>query len=311
MVITACDGIDQPLQIAGDQNIHGRRRSENKVTILIIAACPEEIIENLVLIGGTDQPGDGYSHLPGIVGGQDISEIAGGNHHIDLLSFLNLLSGQEGHVAVYIVDDLGNQASDIDGIGTGELIAGLIHFPGKGRIGEHTLYSVLGIIKIPLNTDYTGIVPSLGNHLLFLDGAYPVLGVENDDLCPRHIRKAGQSGLACVAAGCCKNHDLIFHMILAGACSQQIGENGKSHILKGDRCPMEKFQIESITLFGQGRNGLHIKLTVIGMIDAITKLFLRKVGQEKAHHFVGNLLIGLVRQLGKRDGECRDLIRDK
>ena len=54
---------------------------------------------------------------------------------------------------------------------------------------------------------------------------------------------------------------------------------------------MEQFQIPRIFHFCQRGDRLRIELTVVRLVDTITKLFLCKIRQQKLHHFICGLSI--------------------
>ena len=84
------DTVNQTLRIAGNQNVHRRRGRQHKFPVPIVASGPEEIIQHLIVIGGTNQLLKGHTHLLCVICRQNIAEVAGGNHHVDLLILFNL-----------------------------------------------------------------------------------------------------------------------------------------------------------------------------------------------------------------------------
>ena len=108
-VVASGNLIDQTLQIAGYQDIHGRRCSQHKFpALLIIRTCLEEIEKNLILIGSTNQFLNRDSHLLRIICGQNIPEITGWNHHMNPFPRLNLFLLKQLRVGIYIINHLRN-----------------------------------------------------------------------------------------------------------------------------------------------------------------------------------------------------------
>ena len=109
--------INQALQVAGNQDIHGRGIGEYEIPLPVIGSRGKEIIQHLIVIGRADQSLNRNAHAFCKVGCQDITEVACGNHHINLLASCNLLIGQKPCIGIYIVNNLRDQPADINGIG--------------------------------------------------------------------------------------------------------------------------------------------------------------------------------------------------
>ena len=60
----------------------------------------------------------------------------------------------------------------------------------QGIIGKYFFDTGLGIVKVPGDPHDTGVVPLLGEHLLFLDGADAVLGIVDQNIDPGDISKS-------------------------------------------------------------------------------------------------------------------------
>ena len=61
--------VEQPLQIAGNQDIHRRGNGFEELTIPIVIPGEQKIRQHVVLIGGADQPSDRKPHLPRVESG--------------------------------------------------------------------------------------------------------------------------------------------------------------------------------------------------------------------------------------------------
>ena len=116
LCILSCDCVDQTLQVAGDQNVHGWRRCQDKFSVSVIDTCLEEIKENLVIIRSTDQFCDRHAHLFCIICSKDISKVSCRNCNIDLLACLDLFILKQLCISIYIINNLRYKTSDIDGV---------------------------------------------------------------------------------------------------------------------------------------------------------------------------------------------------
>ena len=108
--------VQQTLQVAGDQDVHGRRIGQIKLSVDIVNARVEEVGQDLVLIGRTDERLYWNAHLACVISSQDISEISGRHHDIDRISGLDLSPFHQLGIAVYIVRHLRHQTADVDGV---------------------------------------------------------------------------------------------------------------------------------------------------------------------------------------------------
>ncbi len=77
----------------------------------------EEICQDFVLIGCTDQFVNRRTDLLGKICGQNVAEVAGRHGDIDRLSGFDASVLVKSGVGVYIIDYLRQETSDIDGIG--------------------------------------------------------------------------------------------------------------------------------------------------------------------------------------------------
>ena len=130
-------------------------------SVSVVFSGLEEIKEDLVGIGCADQLAYGKSHVLGIECCEDISEVAGGNTDVDLLSRGDPLLLKEPGVCIDVVADLGNKSSDVDGIGRRENKSLLVKLSCKLLIAEDLLYSGLGIVKVSVDADYESICSAL------------------------------------------------------------------------------------------------------------------------------------------------------
>ena len=78
--------INQPFQIAGNQDIHRRRRCQHKLPVPVVGSCVEEIIQHFIFIRSAYQPVYGKPHLLCIISRQNIAKIPGWNRNVYLFS---------------------------------------------------------------------------------------------------------------------------------------------------------------------------------------------------------------------------------
>ena len=74
---------------------------------------------------------------------------------------------------------------------------------------------------------------------------------------------------------------------------------------------MEQLQIIRIALVSERSHRRIVKLGIICLVDAVLQLFLREVGQQKAHDLVCCLLVGLLRKSPEIAIPHRQLFRNK
>ena len=302
----AADMVDQAFQVAGDQDIHGRRAGQDEIAVAVIGACRKEVKQHLIGVGCADQLTDRQSHPGAVIGGEDIAEVACRDNDIDLFALTDHTLLQKSGVCKNIVDDLRNKTSYVDRIGGGEGKAFFCHFFAKCLVAEDLLDFALGIVKIASNADNTGVVSLLGHHLALLNGRNAVLWIKDHDPGALDIRKACHGRLAGVAAGRGQDDDLLLLMILARGSSQKVRQNLQSHILEGNGGTVEKFQEAGSVRTAHRYNLLVVEVVSVSIADACFQLFLCKIGQHKLHHFISDAAIIHLCQIGQADVERRE-----
>ena len=146
--------VDQTFQVTGDQNIHGRGSGQYKLTFSVIGSCPEEIIENLVFIGSTDQFMNRQPHLLCIISSKDISKVSGRNCNIDFFTGIDLSCFYQFCIRINIVYDLRHKTADINGIGRGKLKTVSVKLCCQLLIIKHPLNRALSIVKISCDSHH-------------------------------------------------------------------------------------------------------------------------------------------------------------
>ena len=112
----AAIGVEQqPLEIRGHLDVHRRRLSSASTSRSLIAPGLQRAGENVVDIGGDDEPLDRQAHLLGHPAGKNVAEIAGRHGEGDFA-----VRRAERHGAREIIDHLRHDARPIDRIDAGK-----------------------------------------------------------------------------------------------------------------------------------------------------------------------------------------------
>ena len=166
-------------------------------------------------------------------------------------------------------------------------------------VGKHFLYGCLRIVKVSPDPDDTGVGSLLGNHLFFLDRAYPILGIKHHDPGSRYVREACKGCLARIAGGSRQDNDLFLHAVLLCRSRHQMGQNGKRHVLKGNGRSMKQLQEKGSVSFLKRSDLPGIEFAVIGPGNAFSQLCFRIIRQEDLHDLKCKLLIIKICQFRK------------
>ena len=161
----------------------------------------DKIRKDVVAVGGADQLADGHPHLFGIIGRENVAEVAGGHAHIDGIPFLDPALLQQIAVGGDVVDDLRQDTAPVDGVGGGEKEPPPRQGIPQGRIGKEPFHPCLGVVKIAYHGTDAHVVSLLSLHLKLLDIGDAVLGIEHQDTGLIHVLEALQRGFAGVAGG--------------------------------------------------------------------------------------------------------------
>jgi hypothetical protein len=89
--------------------------------LLVLSGLPESV-EDIVLVSRDNKLVDGETHAGGKVSSEDVAKVSCGDDKADLVADLEVgvLSG-EGEVGVEVVDDLGEDSGEVDGVDGAEL----------------------------------------------------------------------------------------------------------------------------------------------------------------------------------------------
>ena len=285
--------IEQPFQVGGDQDIHGRAGGGIECPVPVVSAGADEVRQNVVLVGRADEFLDGYAHFLCIDGGKDVAEVSGRDRHIEAFALLQCAVFQQVAVRGNVIHHLRHETPEVDGVGGGEfhICAGekFLH----AFIGKDIFYAGLGIVKVAVDGADCHIVSGLGGHLQFLHRADSFLGEEDNDLGLFHVCEAVEGGFSGIAGGRHKDDHGLFRGGLAGGSGQQIGQQLESHIFERAGGTVPQFQQVHPRLDFHQRSGIFIlKSAGIGTVDAVEDLGFREVGQIQGKDCGGAFLIG-------------------
>ena len=303
--------VHQALQVAGHQNIHGRGGSQHKFSPSVIGARAQKIIEHSVLIGSTDQLPYGQPHLFGVVSRQNVPEISRGHHHIYGLSLCDPALPEQLPIGMDIVDNLGHQPADIDGVCRRETQTCRLHLPAQLPVRKYLLHPCLSIVKISVNAHHQGILPLLRHHLSLLDGTDPGLRVKHYDLRALHPGKSCQGRLSRVTGCGGEDDNLFLALVFPGRRQHQVGQNGQGHVLERDGGAMEQLQIPDTPRLHKRSQLLRVKLGVIRLPDTVLQFLPGEIRQKQLHHLIGSLPIIHLCQLSQAPVQGRNMIRHK
>ena len=289
----------QTLQVAGNQDVHGRRTGVIKSTVAVIFSGTDEISQDVIAVGCTDKLVERHTHLTGVESGQNIAEVAGGNANIHRFPGLHTLITQQVTVGGNVVDDLRQHTTPVNGVCRRQEVAALCQLLTQLFIGEQPLDTGLGIVKVSVHRANTHVVTLLGEHLQLLNGRNAILRIEHQDTGAIHILEAFQRTLSGITGSGNQNADGLLLLGLYQGRGQQMGQHLQSHVLKGAGRAMPQLQTEGILI--QGVNRSHsgrIKLfRAIGGTHKIGQFLYTELVQKQLHNVNSSLLVGHILQL--------------
>ena len=270
----------QPLQIAGHQDVHGRRDRLKKGSISIIDAGGKEVGQDVVGVGSAHQLAYGKTQALGKVPGQDVPKVARGNHEIHGIAQSDPAFPDQVPIGPEVIDHLGCQPADVDGVGGGEAHALSLKQPLLLHRGKDALDAGLSVVEVSPHRADADVVPVLGGHLGLLHGADPAVGVEDHDLGAGHVPKARHGSLAGVAAGGRQDQDIVAHAALFSGGGHEHRQHGQSYVLEGAGGSAEQLQNGIVPHGHRGRQFVGLELARIGPADQIVHLRFRKGRQQ-------------------------------
>ena len=120
LAVPAREVVEHALEVGRDEDVHRGGDRLHEVAATVVAARPEEVGEHLVGVGGHDEPPDGKAESLGIVAGEHVAKVARGHAEVDGIAQADGATPHELGIRVNIVDDLRDETTNIDGVGTRE-----------------------------------------------------------------------------------------------------------------------------------------------------------------------------------------------
>ena len=302
--------VEQALEVGGDEDVHGGRGRLVEGTVRVVDALLDEIEQHVVGVAGADELAHGQAHALGVIGGEDVAEVAGGHAEVDLVAQGDDALFQQVRVGGEVVGHLRHQASPVDGVRAGELHALFRELAGKGLVAKDALDAGLRVVKVALYGADVGIFALLGDHLELLRGRDAVDGVEHADLRSLHAAEPLQRGLARVAGGGHEDEHLLVHAGLLHGQGHQPREHLQGHVLEGVGGAVPELEDVQVPHVLERRGAVPEALRGVGLAGAGAQLRLGKVGQIRAHDLPRAVGIGLLRHvLDAAEREGRKALR--
>ena len=268
----------QALQVGGDQNVHGRTHGLVEHAVHGINAGGKELGQHIVPVACTDQLIDRETHVPGIIAGQNVPEVAGGHNKIDALTGGDGACCQQIRIGAEVIHDLRHKPSEIDAVCGGQDTAHAVHILCKRAGGKQRFHAGLCIVKVSPDGNDMGVVSVGSRHLKLLHFTDAVERIEDRAAGARHISESFQCSLACVAAGRNQDCDLTVFPVHPCGAGHQLGKQLKRHVFKGQGRPVEEFKHVGFVIQPPDRRDLWIMEMSIAVcsMDAVPD-FLRRI----------------------------------
>ena len=155
--------VEESSQVTGVAHVHGIGDAVLAGPDGLVDACIHEAGELIVLIGRHHELLHGKAHLLGQKSAHEVSEVTAGHREDDLLALWG-----DARVSIEVIDGLGQQSADVDGIGRGEIKSRQIGI-GKGLLDQS-----LAVIKLSIYGEREDIFAQ-GGHLAALPLCYLLL----------------------------------------------------------------------------------------------------------------------------------------
>ena len=200
--VTAEQVEDEPLEIGRLADVHRRAAGGSHFVAAAYPVDPglEELVQDVVLVGGQHQCVDGQPHLARHVAGADVAEVTGGHGKADPL----IIARGDPQPQRHVVDDLGRQPRPVDRVDRPDAM-------GRLELGIRVdgLDDVLAVVEDAIDGDVMDVLVGQAEHLGLLERGHPASGGQHVDgqtiAAPHRIlgRRAG------VSAGGAENCQLL------------------------------------------------------------------------------------------------------
>ena len=254
------------------------KSSRRRLACLVFAGL-ERAGEDVVVVGGDDQPIDRQAHALGRIAGEDVAEIAGRNGEGD-----RPVRAAQRNRRGEVIDDLGHDARPVDRIDARQR-----HAVAKGVVVEHFLHQPLAVVEIALDGQRMDVRCGRRRHLPLLHRRHAPVREQDEDVGAVAAGEGLDRGAAGVARRCAGDgrarSALGKHMV------HQPRQKLHGHVLEGQRRAVEQLEDEAV------RADLHQR--------AYRLMAKRRVGL--AHHPLetGRLDLAAEERRKHADGEVR------
>ena len=308
--VAAGQMIEQTLEVAGDQDVHGGRAGQVEISVQVVGTGRDEVRKDVVLIARADVLLDRDAHLARVVRREDVAEVAGRDDDVDLVALFDDLALDELQVAVYIVRDLRDETADVDGVRGGKLVALFAEVVVERFIVEDLLHACLRIVEVALDREDMRVLAGLSDHLAFLHLADAVFRIEDDDLGAGQIRKSFECRLAGVTGGRGQDADALIFLFFLHRRLQEVRHDGQRHIL--ERCGLAMVQLHEVGVFRLDDRDdlLGVELLIVCAVHAALEFFIGKVFKEGLQDRERDILVRTADHFLDLKRKLRDLVGD-
>ena len=232
----------EPLEVGGDEDIHGGRHRLVKFAALVVHARADEVGQHVVLVRRADELTDGQPHALCIIRRKDVAEVARRHGEVDLRAHIDLPRRNEVEIRRKIVRDLRGEPAKVDGVRRREDHA-LFEQLLFARVARKDLFDgCLAFVEVAAHGDDAHVIPLLRRHLQLLHFGNAVVGVKHHDLDALGVLEPFQRRLARIAAGSNEDEHRLFDAAEVAPLAEKIGQKGERHILEGARRAVEQLE---------------------------------------------------------------------
>ena len=271
---------DEPLEIRRDLDIHRRRGGRHHVA-QFVGAGRERARQDIVDVGGDDQPIDRQAQPLRYIAGVDVAEVSGRNGEGDLA-----MRRAERHRGGEVIDRLRHYARPVDRVD-----AGKPHPVAKGGMIEQALHDRLAVVEGAVDGDCVDIGGVRRRHHAPLHLRDAALRKQHDDVDLMTAAERFDGGAAGVARG--RHHDCAALAARGEHVIHQPRQKLHRQILEGERRAVEQFERKGIrTELGERRHRGMAEIAVGLARHAGEVRFADGIADERPHHLDGDFGIG-------------------
>ena len=275
------NGVQQAFQVTGNKNIHGRRNSFEEFTASVINTGVDEISKNIVAVRCAQQTFHRQAHQLSIVAGKDVTKVTGRNNKVNVVTHFNAACFNCIYISTKVVHDLRNKASPVNGVSRGESVAFFFQFSSQFIVTEDFFYAALCIVKIAFNTKNFNVLAHLGNHLAFLDIAYTLARIENDNFSAFNISETFERSFTGITGSSNKNYNFMFFASLSNCFGKNMGQKLQRHIFESRSRTVPQFQNRSVSVHFNKRSRFATKFFgSVSISYTFTQFVFGEVSQE-------------------------------